>query len=188
MNERWTAKRELFLRHYISNGFNATAAARSAGYKHANKLGPRLVKMGIFQDRLAAMLRDCGLTREECLARLGRIARIPIVEFFILLEGGGGIAVDWDKVMNGENRDVIQEIRIGEQGVLLKGYDRLRALELAGKSYGLFVERVIEEQPEDRPLSNAVLEQAMEGLRAYERESGEIVKGWRERVRRASGG
>ena len=157
MAERWTPKREAFLRHYISNGYNATAAARSAGYRHANKLGPRLVKVGLFQEKLNAMLREAGMGPEECQARIGRIARTPITRFYKLNEDGSGPVIDWKAVIEGENSDLVQEIRV--DGVVLRGADRLRALELIGKSYGLFAERVIEEQPEDRPLSNAVLEQ-----------------------------
>jgi phage terminase small subunit len=186
MVERWTPKREAFLRHYISNGFNATAAARSAGYKHANKLGPRLVKMGIFQDRLNALLREAGMGPEECQARIGRIARTPITRFYKLNEDGSGPVIDWQAVIEGEDSDLVQEIRV--DGVVLKGADRLRALELIGKSFGLFVDRVIEERGEEQPISNAVLEQAMEQLRLFEQERGEIIKDWRARVREAGAG
>lgn len=42
MPPRWTPKREMFLRHYVINGFNATAAARAVGYAFPNVAGPRL--------------------------------------------------------------------------------------------------------------------------------------------------
>jgi phage terminase small subunit len=186
MAERWTPKREAFLRHYISNGYNATAAARSAGYKHANKLGPRLVKMGIFQDRLNAVLREAGMSPDECQARIGRIARTPITRFYKLNKDGSGPVIDWKAVIEGEDSDLVQEIRVA--GVVLRGADRLRALELIGKSFGLFVDRVIEERGEEQPISNTVLEEAMEQLRLFEQERGEIIKDWRARVREAQGG
>ncbi len=144
-----------------------------------------MVKVGAVRERVNALLQQAGLGREECLARLGRIARVSIVEFYRACEDGHGVVVDWHQVLEGEHRDVIREIRIGAQGVEIRGYDRLRALEWIGKSRGLFVDSVVDEQSLERPISQAALAQALQQLWAYRRANAQVIEGRRERERRA---
>jgi len=175
---QWTDKRDAFLRHYVSNGFNATAAARSAGYTHANQQGPALVKLGIFQEHLAEFFRSVAMSPEECLARVARVARGNVVQFYELGPNGQP-RVNWQRVIEGEDSDLVAQIRQTSAGATLVGMDRLRALELIGKSQGLFVERVVEEQVA-APVSAAALAEAVEGLRQYEAANEQLVRGWRE--------
>ena len=58
MGGRWTDKREDFLRYYVTNGMNATQAAKSAGYSCPNGQGPTLVNLSIFREHLAALYRE----------------------------------------------------------------------------------------------------------------------------------
>lgn len=80
-----TAKQRLFVDSYLSNGFNATDAARTAGYKgNENVLGVtgyenlRIPKIAIIvQERL----NEAAMSANEVLARLSKIARGEIVDF-----------------------------------------------------------------------------------------------------------
>jgi phage terminase small subunit len=182
--ERWTDKREQFLRHYVSCGFNATEAARRAGYRHPNKQGPALVKLGIFQERLEDFMREVQMSREECLMRMARIVRTGMTRFYTRKEGHGEPRIDWDAVLDSEDSDLVLGIRPTPTGMTLVGMDRLRALEMVAKSHALFVERVLEERA-DQAVSNAALEQALERLRAYQSENAEAIRDWHERVRQA---
>lgn len=60
---------------------NATEAARRAGYKYPNKLGPRLVKVGIIREAIDARLAEMAIPANEVLARLGDQASSSIGEF-----------------------------------------------------------------------------------------------------------
>ena len=72
-----------------------------------------------------------------------------------MVEVATGLQVDWEKVGKSPDRHLLHEIRMGKEGdVTIKGNDRLRALELLGKSYGMFADRVINEQPE-QAVSNS---------------------------------
>jgi hypothetical protein len=115
------------------------------------------------------------------------MARSSVAEFYTLREDGKGIVVDW-KALAGPDRDLVRRLKISPDGtVTIEGHDQLRALELLAKARGMLVERVINEQAEQAPLSNAVLEQAMEDLRAYEDESQRVIKDWRDRMAKAGG-
>ena len=94
MGGQWTDKREALLRHYISNGFNATKAAEAAGYALPNKQGPMLVNLGIFRDRLAQVLEEAGISEAEIRYRLTRVARMGIAEFFRVKDDRSGIEVE----------------------------------------------------------------------------------------------
>jgi len=161
--QQWNDKREALLREYIGNGFNATKAAKAVGYSWPNKYGPYLVKLGIFRKKLAERMAAKGMEADEILFRLTRVARLGIANFFKLDAERNGLVVDWEEVATSPDRDLLR------------------------KAYGLFSGRVIKEQKEQAPLSNAVLEQAMEDLRAYEDESQRVIKDWRDRVAQASG-
>ena len=60
---------------------NATAAANAAGYKHPNKLGPRLVKVGEIKDEIDRRLKEMALTPDEVRARLGDMATASMGDF-----------------------------------------------------------------------------------------------------------
>jgi hypothetical protein len=185
--QQWNDKREALLKYYVSNGFNATKAAKLAGYAIPNNAGPLVVNSGIFRDRLKQKLAEMGISDEEIEFRLTRMARSSVAEFYTLREDGKGIVVDW-KALAGPDRDLVRRLKISPDGtVTIEGHDQLRALELLAKARGMLVERVINEQAEQAPLSNAVLEQAMEDLRAYEDESQRVIKDWRDRMAKAGG-
>ena len=80
-----TGKQRVFVDSYLSNGFNATEAARTAGYKgndnvlgvqgHENLRNPKIAI--VVQERL----NEAAMSANEVLARLSKIARGEVVDF-----------------------------------------------------------------------------------------------------------
>lgn len=152
--------------------------------------GPYMVKLGTFREKLEERLAGRAMKADEILFRLTRVGRLGIASFFKLNAERTGIVVDWVAVATSPYRNLLQKIRIGADGaVTAEGGDWLRALELLGKAYGMFAERVINELAR-QAVSNAALEDAMERLRALEAETAPLVKDWRRqtgsRTRRSS--
>jgi phage terminase small subunit len=83
--EGLTGKQQAFINAYLSNGFNATEAAREAGYEgndnvlgvtgHENLRNPKIAS--IVQERL----NEAAMSANEVLARLSNIARGEVTDF-----------------------------------------------------------------------------------------------------------
>lgn len=83
--EGLTGKQQAFINAYLSNGFNATEAARQAGYEgndnvlgvtgHENLRIPKIAS--IVQERL----NEAAMSANEVLARLSKIARGEVTDF-----------------------------------------------------------------------------------------------------------
>jgi len=71
---RLTDQRRVFVEEYLEC-WNATEAARRAEYKHPNKYGPFLVKLGIVSDLIQRRLAEKAMTADEVLFRLTMMAR-----------------------------------------------------------------------------------------------------------------
>ena len=79
---RLTAKQEKFVENYLSNGGNATQAARNAGYseKTANEQGSQnLAKLSI-QERVRARVAEAGVQTNEVIGTLVSQMRADIAE------------------------------------------------------------------------------------------------------------
>ena len=75
-----TTKERAFVEYYLTH-WNATEAARLAGYKNPNKLGPRkLVEVGI-QQAIQARLSELKMSADEVLTRLSDQARGSMADF-----------------------------------------------------------------------------------------------------------
>ena len=82
-----TVKQKMFVEAYLTNGFNATDAARHAGYAHPNKSGPaNMVKVGI-REIINASLDAATMTAEEALARENDIANFDVSKYLNNPEG-----------------------------------------------------------------------------------------------------
>lgn len=85
MAEELTGKQQAFINAYLSNGFNATEAARTAGYKgndnvlgvtgHENLRNPKISV--IVNERL----NEAAMSANEVMARLSKIARGEVDDF-----------------------------------------------------------------------------------------------------------
>lgn len=122
ITQKLTQKQRRFVDAYCSvSNFNATDAARRAGYKHPNKQGPEnLVKLGaVISQRMKELQKKSGsaiLNQQQVAERLSRFA-------------DGSIKIK-QLANNGELVNAPVSPR-----------DQLKALELLGKSYGMFVDK-----------------------------------------------
>ena len=122
ITHKLTQKQHRFVDAYCSvSEFNATDAARRAGYKHPNKQGPEnLVKLGtVIAQRMEALQKKTGssiMNQQEVAERLSKFA-------------DGSI-----KVQQLANNGKLVDAPISPK-------DQLKALELLGKSYGMFVDK-----------------------------------------------
>lgn len=117
-----TNKQKAFIDAYCSvSKFNATDAARRAGYKHPNKQGPEnLVKLGTeISKRMQQLKEKSGasiMSQQEVAQRLSKFANGSI------------------KVQQLANNGKLVDAPVSPK-------DQLKALELLGKSYGMFVDK-----------------------------------------------
>lgn len=125
-----TNRQKAFADYYIELG-NATEAARRAGYKgkNINKIASEnLAKLDIKQyidERMAVIESERIAKAEEVLQYLTRVLRGEETEQVVVVESTG---------------DFMSEARLINKELSAK--DKLRAAELLGKRYRLFVDKV----------------------------------------------
>jgi phage terminase small subunit len=148
-----TDKQRLFVEHYLQC-WNATEAARRAGYRHPNKVGPRnLVKVGIREiigQRLQAMAMDA----DEVLAHLASIARGSAADIVQTDAGPQGV-IDLAKAEKSGALHLVKKLEWTKGYLRVEFYDRLEALELLGKAHRLFVDRKEHSGPDGGPIQHA---------------------------------
>lgn len=114
---RLTGKQNAFVVAYLKNGFNATQAARTAGYKGNDNtlavVGCENLRKPKIQERIAAYFEEKGMAANEVLFRLTLMAR-------------GDLQTRKSDTKDGP----------------MNHYDAIKALELLGKYHRLFVDRV----------------------------------------------
>jgi len=131
-------KQQVFLEEYLCC-WNATEAAKRAGYKHPNKQGPRLlVHVGI-QEAVQKRLQEKHMSADEVLARVAEIARGIGSEYFD--EDGN---FDFLKARDDDKMHLVHSVARtdGEKSSSLKVeiYDALTALNMMGKNLKLWNE------------------------------------------------
>lgn len=125
-----TNRQKAFADYYIELG-NATEAARRAGYKgkNVNKIASEnLAKLDIKQyidERMALIESERIAKAEEVLQYLTRVLRGEETEQVVVVESTG---------------DFMSEARLIDKELSAK--DKLKAAELLGKRYRLFVDKV----------------------------------------------
>lgn len=153
MADGLTTKQQAFIAVYLANGFNATDAARQAGYseKTARSIGAENLTKPDIQAVIQARLAALAMPAAEVLARLAMMARGSIADFIDLPEPGPvdqeakPVASGWRlNLAKAEQRGqlpLIKKIESGQWGPKIELYDAQAALQLLGKQHSLFVER-----------------------------------------------
>ena len=121
MADRLTTKQELFISAYLGPAAgNATEAARQAGYKSPHPEGSRLLRNATIAARVREHVEKYAGTADEVLNELATIGFAPIDEFVEVLSR--------DK----SGRPVKVKMDLS---------NKVKALELLGKSHQVFVEK-----------------------------------------------
>ena len=80
-----TTKQRLFVESYLSNGFNATEAARAAGYKGDSRtlavVGFENLRKPNIAALVSARINEAAMSANEVMARLSAIARGSVADF-----------------------------------------------------------------------------------------------------------
>ena len=153
---RLSYKQRVFVEQYLKC-WNATEAARLAGYKHSNVQGPRLlVNVGI-QAAIEARLADLTMSANEVLVRLADQARSSMADF-VYVTKDGQIKIS---LANAAKLHLIRKISLtAEGGLQIELYDAQDALKLIGQHHKLFTQKHEVEAPDLAPLPEAIRELA----------------------------
>ena len=126
-------KQRVWLEEYLVC-FNATEAARRAGYAHPNKRGPEnLVR---FDEEIKTRLSELVMGADEALARLSEMARGEWGKY--VTEKGN---LDIEMLVRDGKGYLVKKIKETKDGKEYEFYDAQRALVDIARAHGVFVEQ-----------------------------------------------
>jgi phage terminase small subunit len=133
-----TAKQRRFVEFYVQL-WNASEAARQAGYNHVSGNSFRLLNLPHIQAAIQQRIKESGLVSAEVLARLAQQARLNISEFYI--DTPDGPMIDWAAVR--AKGHLVKSIEYDRKGrPVLKFHDSQNALIHVGKHLKLFSDQL----------------------------------------------
>lgn len=155
LSDNLTGKQRAFVTAYLSNGFNATQAALTAGYSEATakQQGSRLLTNVDVKSSIDVFFAENTMGAKEALYLLTQHARGDIGDLWNEESG----QIDWDKARKAKKTHLIkrmyhkttritrgsgpsaEETEIFEDTIEL--HDPQKAITLIGKQLGLFVDR-----------------------------------------------
>ena len=169
-----TTKRIAFVEHYLSC-WNASEAARRAGYKQAHSQGPRLLENVDVQAFIKARLSELTMGADEVLTRLGEKARFDIGPFVYRRGMTDELVVEWEKLVELKLTHLVKSVYHTQHGTRIEFHDAERALELIAKHLGLLVDRV--EVEATHTVSDDVLDTIGGALkRGYEESDNDTIE------------
>lgn len=151
-----TDKRQIFVDEYLQC-WNASEAARRAGYAHPGAEGHRLLKNAEIQAEISRIVEERAMSRDEVLVRLADMARSDMSDF---LEFKEGIKVPYLNLEQARERNrlhLIKKFKYNSDGLpeieLYSSYD---ALVQIGKAHSLFTDRVEQTGKDGEPIEHAI--------------------------------
>jgi hypothetical protein len=130
-------KRIVFVNEYLKC-WNASEAARRAGYKKPGSQGHRLLNFVEIKEAIAKRLEEITLSSDEVLTRLAEQARADHTEF---LDTSGNIHIS--RLVTAGKAHLVKSIKQTQWGRQIEFYDAQAALVHLGKHHGLFIEKGI---------------------------------------------
>ena len=140
--KRLTEKQKRFCEEYLVD-LNATQAAIRAGYaqRTAYSQGQRLLKNVEIQSRISELRerqsKRTEITADRVIEELAAIAFTDRSEL-ASINDKGYVAVNPTNKWSKEAKKAVSSIKESQNGIEVKSYDKLRALELLGKHFGIF--------------------------------------------------
>ncbi len=129
-----TNKRRVFIEEYLKC-WNASEAARRAGYKHREE-GPRLLSKDFIKDAIEKRIAEKAMSADEVVARLGEHGRSEWTQY--LNESG---SLEIKRLIEDGKGHLIKGMKQTQWGRLVEFYDGQAALVHLGKVHGIFVDR-----------------------------------------------
>ena len=156
-----TNKQRLFVEFYLSNGLNATDAARRAGYKGNYQTLRAIASQNLTKTTIRTLidkrLEEAAMNANEVLYRLTEQAKAPDMTQFLemkdtyiqhpILDGevmfnGVTLTVDLNKIQELGLGHLIKSIGQTSGGIKIEWYNAKEALELLGRHHGLFKDQI----------------------------------------------
>ena len=136
--ENLTDKNWAFVLEYVKD-WNATQAAIRAGYSEdtAGSIGHELLKKPEIQQSIQDYVSVYAMDSNEVLFHLGEIARGLQGQY--ITERGG---VDVEKIVKDNKAHLISSSADTRYGRKYIFHDRMKALELLGKTHAIFTDRI----------------------------------------------
>lgn len=119
---RLTGQQRLWLEHYLQH-WNATRAAREAGYSKPEVAGSKLKHNPRIQEAITEEIASLTMSREEALLRLSQQARNEAMEY-LTAEG----AIDLPKLIAAEKQHLLRVVRPSPSGQIIEPHDAQIAL------------------------------------------------------------
>lgn len=137
-----SAKRRAFVDAYLANGFNATQAAKEAGYSErtAYSSGQRLLKNVEIADEIKRRMEEQAMSADEVIQAIGDIGRATIDDLMDV-DNSGRPVFNFKRAQEQGKLHLIKEIIPTANGIRVVLHDRMKALELMGKHHGLFADK-----------------------------------------------
>jgi phage terminase small subunit len=137
-------RQRVFCDEYLRR-WNATEAARIAGYNDPEVQGWRLKQNAVVKSAIDARLKSHHLGADEVLARLADHAMGSMEDFVSIRTnldtGNPEPVIDIEKARRAGKLHLIKKIRIDDKGTAIELYDADAALTLVGKHHELFTEK-----------------------------------------------
>ncbi len=127
-------KQKAFIEAYLET-WNASEAARRAGYAHAWQAGSRMLRNVEVKAEIEQRLGEMAMSANEVLARLSEQARVSMKDF--VLPGTANL----DVAALQAKGHLVKSISHTRYGVRIELHDGQAALIQMGKAHNLFVER-----------------------------------------------
>lgn len=136
-----SAKRQVFIEEYLKC-WNATEAARRAGYKWPRRRATCLLDHPQVQEALQRRIDELAMDANEVLLRLAEHARGDLGEF-LEIQPDGSARIDFRRAREAGKLHLLKRFSQSKQyGTQIELYDAQSALQLLGKHLGLFREQV----------------------------------------------
>lgn len=136
-----TDKQQAFINYYVQS-FNATDAARKAGYKGNDitlaSVGYENLRKPHIKEQIDALMGELVMSANEALYELGQIARLDISDFLEFQPGIRKPYLDLQKAKEAGLMRFVKKVKYNAQGLLeFELYDKQAALVQIGKWQGL---------------------------------------------------
>jgi hypothetical protein len=132
-------RQRLFVEFYLGESSKSPVdAARRAGYRWPEKLGPRLVKNGGVQAAIDARVATAAMASNEVLARVAEVASFDLLDFMDA-DTDGVVKVDLELVKRLGLGHLIKRVRINKDGTQdIELEPKVPALVKLGEHYKLW--------------------------------------------------
>lgn len=117
-----TIKQKAFVEFYLQS-WNASDAARRAGYKVAGQMGYENLKKPHIAARIQARMDEIQMSADEALMRLSRSARWDPGRYVVIDEDTGHPSVDVQKVIDDDWSFMIKSIKPTAHGTIVEFHD-----------------------------------------------------------------